>query len=129
VKLPTASNHVGNGKVEGGLAVPISIAASPVTVVLGPELDLLADADRHGHHAAVVNLVNVSGPIADGVTLIGEVWTMTNFDPAETATLVSLDAALAFAVTKRLQLDLGANFGLTKQTPDTELYLGVSARF
>ncbi len=129
VKFPIASDDIGNGKVEGGLAVPVSMAAGPVTLVFGPELDLLADADGQGHHAAVVNLVNVSGPIADGVTLIGEVWTMTNFDPADTATLVSLDAALAYAVTDRLQLDLGANVGLTKPTPDAELYLGVSARF
>jgi len=129
VKVPIASDNVGNGKVEGGLAVPISIAAGPVTLVFGPELDVLADANGQGHHAAVVNLVNVSGPIADGLTLIGEVWTMTNFDPTATATLVSLDAALAYAITGRLQLDLGANFGLKKPTPDTELYLGVSARF
>jgi hypothetical protein len=129
LKVPIASEDVGNGKIEGGLAVPISVAAGPVNLVFGPELDVLADADGQGHHAAVVNLVNVSGPIADGVTLIGEVWTMTNFDPTATATLVSVDTALAYTVTDRLQLDLGANFGLTKPTPDTELYLGVSARF
>jgi hypothetical protein len=129
VKLPTASSDVGNGKVEGGLAVPISIAASPVTVVLGPELDLLADADGHGYHAALVNLVNISGPVADGVTLIGEVWTMTNFDPVGTVTLASLDTALSYAPTNQLQLDFGANFGLTKWTPDAELYLGLSTSF
>ena len=70
VKLPTADGDIGNGKVEGGLAVPISIATGgPVTVVLGPELDLLADADGDGHHPALVNLVNVAGPIAPGLTL------------------------------------------------------------
>jgi hypothetical protein len=129
VKLPTASNHVGNDKVEGGFAVPISLAARPVTVVLGPELDLLADADGQGHHAALVNLVNVSGSVADGVTLIGEAWTMTNFDPADTVTLVSLDAALAYVVSESLQLDVGTNLGLTRPTADVELYVGVSVRF
>ena len=129
LKLPTASSDVGNGKVEGGLALPISIAASPVTVVLGPELDVLADADGDGRHAALVNLVNLSGPVADGMTLIAEVWTMTNFDPAQTVTLVSADVALAYAVSNNFQFDLGANYGLTKWTPDVELYLGVSTRF
>jgi hypothetical protein len=130
VKLPTADGDIGNGKVEGGLAVPISIATgSPVTVVLGPELDMLADADGDGHHAALVNLVNLSGPIGDGVTLYGELWTMTNFDPADTVTLASADAALSWLVKDQLQLDIGANFGLTRNTADIELYAGASVRF
>lgn len=130
VKLPTADRDIGNGKVEGGVAVPIGIATgSPVTVVIGPELDLLADADDHGHHAALVNLVNISAPVADGVTLAGELWTMTNFDPADTVTLASADAALAYAVNATTQLDIGANVGLTKYTADAELYVGISLRF
>lgn len=130
VKLPTADGDIGNGKVEGGLAVPVSIATgSPVTVVFSPELDLPADADGDGRHAALVNLVNVSGPIADGLTLYGELWTQTNFDPADTVTLVSADTALAWLVSNELQLDVGANFGLNQNTADVELYAGVSLRF
>lgn len=130
VKLPTAKTGIGNGKVEGGLAVPISIATgSPVTVVLGPELDLLADSDGDGRHVALVNLVNVSGPIAPGLTLVGELWTATNFDPADTVTLASADAALAYAVSHTFQLDLGANLGLNRNTPDIEVYAGFSIRF
>jgi hypothetical protein len=130
VKLPTADGDIGNGKVEGGLAVPISISTGgAATVVLGPELDILADADGSGRHAALVNLVNVAGPIAPGVTLVGEIWTMTNFDPADTVTLASADAALAWLVSDRVQLDIGANFGLTRSTADLELYAGASVRF
>lgn len=130
VKLPTADGDIGNGMVEGGLAVPIAISTgSPVTVVLGPEFDLLADADGDGYHAALVNLVNVSGPIADGLTLYGELWTQSNFDPADTVTLASADAALAWLVRDEVQLDAGANFGLTKYTADVEIYAGLSFRF
>jgi hypothetical protein len=32
-------------------------------------------------------------------------------------------------VNKDLQFDAGANFGLNRQTPDVELYTGVSVRF
>lgn len=130
LKLPTAGHAVGNGMIEGGLAVPVSIAtASPVTVVLGPELDLLADSDGEGHHAALVNLVNVSAPVAHGLSLTGELWTMTNFDPAGTVTLASADAAIAYLASPKVQIDAGGNFGLTGSTADAELYLGVSLRF
>ena len=129
VKVPTADGDIGNGKVEGGLAVPISMASGPVTVVLGPELDMLADADGQGHHAAIVNLVNVAGPIAPGLTLAGEIWTMTNLDPADSVTQASADAALSWLVNEGAQLDVGANLGLTRDTADVELYAGASIRF
>ncbi|MCL6739861.1 transporter [Sphingomonas sp. RB56-2] len=130
IKLPTADQDIGNGKVEGGLGVPVSFATGgPLTVVLGPELDLLADSDGHGRHVAIVNIVNLSGPIADGVTLYGELWAMTNFDPADTVTLASADVAIAYLATDRLQLDLGANMGLNRNTADIEIYAGVSVRF
>jgi hypothetical protein len=129
VKLPTASGDIGNGKVEGGLAVPISMASGAVTVVLGSELDMLADADGEGHHPALVNLINVAGPIVPGLTLVGEIWTMTNFDPSDRLTQASADAALGWLVSDRVQLDIGANFGLNRNTADVELYAGASVRF
>jgi hypothetical protein len=54
---------------------------------------------------------------------------MTNFDPAGTVTLASADAALAYAVTNRFQIDAGTNFGLTDNIADVELYAGLSLRF
>jgi len=90
---------------------------------------VLADADGAGHHPALVNLFNVAGPIASGLTLVGEIWTMTNFDPAESVTQASAEAALAWLVSNRVQLDMGVNFGLTRSTADLELYAGASVRF
>ncbi len=73
---------------------------------------------------AIVNLVNVAGPIAPRLTLAGELWTNVNFDPAGTIKQASADVALAYAVSDDLQLDAGANFGLTRDTPDVEIYVG-----
>jgi hypothetical protein len=36
---------------------------------------------------------------------------------------------VAYLVSKDLQLDAGANFGLNRETPDVELYAGFSVRF
>jgi hypothetical protein len=129
VKLPTADRDIGNGKVEGGLAVPMSMAVGSATLTFGPEADLLADADGDGRHFAVVNLINLAGPVAPRLTLIGELWTATNFDPADTVTLASADAAVAYLVNNNLQLDLGTNIGINRHTPGIELYAGVSVRF
>jgi hypothetical protein len=127
-KVPTAKRGIGNGKLEGGLAVPFSAFFGAVTLTLGPELDLLADADGDGRHVALVNLVNVAGTIAPRLTLVGELWSNLNFDPAGTIKQASADAALVYALSTNAQLDLGANLGLTGDTSDVEIYVGISLR-
>jgi hypothetical protein len=130
VKLPSAAEGLGNGEVEGGIAVPISFAvAGPVTMTLGPELDLLADADGSGRHVALVNLINLSLPVSPRLTIVGELWTNLNLDPAGTVEQASADAAIAYSLSKSLQLDLGGNIGLTREAPDFEIYAGLSFRF
>lgn len=130
VKIPTAAAGLGNDKVEGGVALPISFAlAGPVTMTLGPELDLLADGDGLGRHLALVNLINLSVAVAPRWTLAGELWTNFNLDPAGTIEQASADAAVAYAVSSALQLDIGTNVGLTADTPDLEIYAGLSFRF
>jgi hypothetical protein len=130
LKLPTARRGLGNGAVEGGVAVPVSFAlAGPVTMTLGPELDLLADVDRQGHHVAVVNLVNLSLPVAQRLIVIGELWSNLNFEPSGTIRQASADVAAAFSLSNRMQLDAGVNVGLTRDTPALEAYAGISIRF
>lgn len=130
VKLPTAKHSLGNGRVEGGIAVPLSFAirAGP-TVTLGPEADLLADGDGHGYHAGIVNLVNVGISPAPRLSLSAEIWNAMNFDPAGTVRLWSADVSSAYLASNRVQLDAGANFGLNRATPDVELYAGASVLF
>jgi hypothetical protein len=53
VKLPAARHGIGNGKVEGGLAAPVSTTLGKATLSLGPEVDLLADSDRAGRHLSI----------------------------------------------------------------------------
>jgi len=131
VKLPTANHQLGNGKVEGGLLVPIAVplGRGPLTLSLDPELDLIADSDGHGRHAATEQVVNLGIQASDKLNLSAELWAMWDWDPAATGKQASADGAVAYLVTNDFQLDAGANFGLNKQTPDIELYTGVSLRF
>jgi hypothetical protein len=128
VKVPTANHQLGNGKVEGGLLVPIAVplGKSPLTLSLDPEVDLLADADGHGYSLATQQVVNVGYAINDKLSVSGEIWGMWQ---RGTAAQRSADAAVAYLVNKRLQIDAGANFGQNAATPDEEVYAGVSVEF
>jgi hypothetical protein len=98
------------------------------SLTLGPELDVLADSDGHGHHAAATGLINVSHALSSRLTLAVELWAQNNRDPAGTIRQRSADVALSFLVNPTLQLDVGANFGLNSSTPDSQIYLGLSHR-
>jgi hypothetical protein len=129
VKLPTASHDVGNGHVEGGLIAPISVSLpAKFTLALGPELDALENADRTGAHVNVVNVVDVNRSFGKW-TVYGELWNEQTFDPRGAVAQTTADAAVAYLLTSTLQLDAGANFGLDRNAPQQQYYLGVSHRF
>jgi hypothetical protein len=131
VKIPTANHQLGNGKVEGGLLVPVQvpIGKSPLTLSLDPELDLLADADGNGRHLATQQVVNLGLQATAKVSVSTEIWAKWDWDPAGTGKQVSWDVSAAYLPSKTLQLDVGANFGLNRQTSDVEVYTGASVRF
>jgi Putative MetA-pathway of phenol degradation len=131
VKIPTASRAIGNRKVEAGLAVPIDYAIpnSPFSIALGPEVDWLADNDGGGHHAAMVQVAGVGMQVAPRLTLGADLWGQWNWDPAGTNKQATADGSVAYLVSNSVQIDGGGNFGLNRETPDVELYAGVSTRF
>jgi hypothetical protein len=130
VKAPTARSGIGNDRWEGGMAVPIGITLpAGFSLTLGPQLDALADADGHGHHAALSNLVNLSHPLTARLSVAVEYWRQDNWDTSGVVRQQSADAALVFAVNPALQLDMGINLGLNRQTPDRQFYLGVAHRW
>jgi hypothetical protein len=129
VKLPTARLGIGNGRLEGGVAVPVNISVpGGWTVTLGPQLDILADFDGSGRHAGFTGLVNIAKQFG-AFTLYNEIWTSQNFDPSGTVRQYSYDVSLAWLPRPTLQFDVGANVGLNANTPDLVAYVGISTRF
>ena len=131
IKIPIAKHDLGNGKWEGGLLVPIgySIPKSPLAIALTPEVDWVADADGNGHHAAMAQVVSLGWAVTEKLSLSAEIWGAWDWDPAGTTRQASADGSLAYLVSSDVQLDAGANVGLNRNTPDAELYGGVSLRF
>ena len=131
VKIPAANRSLGNGKWEAGLLIPIgySIPKSPFSLGLTPELDWIADADGHGHHAAMTQVASLGWQATDKLNLSAEIWGQWDWDPLGTTRQYSADGAVAYLLSNDVQLDAGANFGLNRETPDVELYGGISVRF
>jgi hypothetical protein len=73
--------------------------------------------------------VNLSREVIKNVTAYVELWSDYNADPTAKATLMSFDTALAWVFVPNVQIDVGANFGLTGATPAVQIYTGLSQRF
>ena len=131
VKVPTARRPIGNRRWEGGLVLPIQYAIpnSPLTIALTPEIDWAADSAGHGHHALAASVVNLGWQATRKLNLSAEIWGQWDWDPAGTERQVSADVAASYLASSRVQLDVGANFGLNRATPDADLYVGVSRLF
>ena len=130
VKVPTAGRDVGNGAWEGGVSVPIQYGL-PDGFSLGssPEIDVIEDADGRGRHVQFVTTANVGRTLGTRTSVGVELWTAQDFDPESTGRQYSADVFATWLATTMVQLDAGANFGLNRQTPDVQVYFGVSTRF
>ena len=130
VKVPAAKPGIGNEAIEGGLLVPVNYKLTDtITLTAVPELDIFKNALDDGRHANTAQLVNVGFALPGNFTLYGELWGDWTFDPTGTVTQLSADAALAYGVTPYLQLDVGLNVGLNRNTPDLQGYIGIAQKF
>ena len=131
----TAYSHFRNkedGLVSsGGVIIPMAVSLPDgFSLGVSPQVDGVPNASGHGRHAAYVAAVGLShpiGPISAGV----ELWGAIDDDPSGRTTQASLDLMAAFIpkTNANLQLDAGVNLGLTHDTPDVEIAVGVARRF
>lgn len=130
VKLPTASKQIGNGKVEGGLVVPLSwsLGDTPLSLSSSPEIDLIADEDGDGYHAAGAATLSLGFAASDRLSLAAELWTGWDWDEATTRQS-SIGTNAAYQITSEVQIDAQVDFGLTRDSADVAVSGGVSVRF
>ena len=77
----------------------------------------------------MIQVLNLGTSVTDRLSVSGEIWGMWDWDPAGTGQQVSVDGSISYLLSKNMQLDAGANFGLNSETPEVELYSGISVRF
>jgi hypothetical protein len=130
VSLPTGGEAIGAGDWGAGLQVPISFPLNKtVSIALTPEIDAAVNSSRHGRHLAYGVAGGLSIAVKDGINLALESQVMRDEDPFDSSTQALAGAAAGFMIGSETQVDLGSEFGLNHNTPDTRVYLGVARRF
>lgn len=131
VKIPTSKRSLGNGKVEGGIVVPIEyeIPGSPLSLAISPQLDLVADGDGSGHHLAATQVAGLAFPLSERLSASAEVLVSWDWEQDSTVRQSAAGGSLAFLVSNDVQLDAGVVVGLNREAADLELYSGLAFRF
>jgi hypothetical protein len=128
--LPVGRQPIGAGTWSAGLIVPVDYALNKaLTVQFTPEIDASANESGHGRHLAYGGVVGLGIDLSDSVSTEIEIEESRDRDPSGHTTQSLAGVSLAFQPTKQTQLDIGVNAGLNHNSPDAELYVGVSRKF
>ena len=129
VTAPVGRSPLGAGDWGGGVIVPVSFDLSPaLNLQFSPEVDAVADEDRHGRHLAYGSVVGLGVSISDAVNVTFEVAGTRDQDPDGHTTALYGAASASWMPSKNLQLDMGTTLGLNHDADDLELYFGISRR-
>jgi Putative MetA-pathway of phenol degradation len=128
--LPTASNGVGAGDWGAGVLLPVSYELpGQIELELTAEADAAVDEDGDGRHLAYGAILGLDVPVSNAAEATFELSAKRDRDPAGATTELLAGLSADWTPTENLQLDIGANAGLNRDSPDLELYIGVARRF
>lgn len=112
--------------VQGGVILPLGVELAPTwgfgTMV---EVDFVAEEGRPGRSVNFVYSATVGHDFSDRFGMYGEVFSESSKGPW----VGTLDVGATFAITPNVQLDWGANFGVSRAADGFNPFLGLSIRF
>jgi len=128
--LPTGKTGIGAGDWGAGLLVPVSYALTEVfTIEMTPEWDAAVDSDGKGRHGAYGSAAGLNMKLSEQWSMSVETQVIRDRDPAGHSIQALAGAFLAWQPKDRVQFDAGAQAGLNRNTPDVEIYFGITEKF
>lgn len=129
VTLPTATDGVGAGKVQGGLIVPFSaLLSDDFTLGLMVEFDAVYVGEEDRYIAEFVHTATISRPLVGNLDAFIEYAGFAGMSGGQPY-IASFNAGLTYGVTPDWQLDAGVRVGLTRASEDVGLFAGMSMRY
>lgn len=130
VTLPVAGAPGGAGDWGAGLVVPMSWdIGGGLSLQSTTEGDAAVDADGHGRHPALSEIVGLGVPLTGNLGMTAEVQLLRDWDPAGHTTQAYAGLSFALSLSDDLQLDAGGVAGLNADSSDVQVYAGISRRF
>jgi hypothetical protein len=129
VTIPTATDGMGAGAVEGGVIVPLSISLPlDFEMAVMAEFDFNRSAADDRYVVDFVHTATISHAIWEDLGAFIEYAGFANLNHDERYRAYA-DAGLTLALTPDVQLDLGVRVGLTEASEDLGMFTGLSLRY
>ncbi len=130
LKLPTANAHLGNGRVEGGVELPLNInLPANFQLSLETEFDAVRNDANTRYEAAFTNIAYLGYTFLDKkLTYYVEWYSRVNQGP-DSAVDGEVDTGLVYYIGKNAEVDFGCNFGVTRAAPDYQPFVGLTVRY
>lgn len=128
--LPSGGEAIGAGDWGAGLMLPVSYSLNDmIGVALTPAIEAAVDGDRQGRHLSYGAVIGLSAAVSDSLSGALEIQMTRDEDPAGHSTEALAGLSFAWVSSGDLQLDAGVVAGLNADSPDIELYFGITHRF
>ncbi len=129
VKLPTAHEALGNGRVEGGVILPLAVQLPHgLSLCFMPEFDAVTTGDGEPYRVDWVHTATLGFPIAGEVGGYVEYAGFADLSHTEPYRRY-FNAGVTYAPTPNIQVDGGVRIGLTTAADDWGLFVGISHRY
>lgn len=130
VTVPTGDGDVSAGDWGGGVLLPVQLTLpSGFQLGLTPEVDAAVDAAGNGRHLAYGGVVGLSRDVGNNLSAGAEIAAFEDEDPSGHSLDARVTGELAWQVSKRLQLDIEGDLGLSDGAPDHALMIGFAEKF
>ena len=130
VSLPVGRTPIGSGDWATGALLPMTYSLSDkVGLAVTPEVDAAVDDDGDGRHLAYSSAAGVTYALTGSLTAAAEFQALRDRDPAGHVTQTKAAVWLTYLATPDTQFDVFGAAGLNHNTPDAQLYAGISHRF
>ena len=130
IQIPTArtSNGLGTGKVQGGIAFPVSFTL-PKDFGLGvmPEVDYLRNADNTGYGTQFFHSASLDHPIYGNLNGYIEYVGIASTHLHQTY-LAFMGTGFSYVFSENFQIDSGVNFGISDHADDYTITAGFTWR-
>ncbi len=130
VTLPVGASSVSAGDWSAGAVIPGSFSlGSGLSLGATGILAAAVDSDGDGRHFAATQYLGLSQSLTDDIGVTGEVGISYDDDLSGDVWAPVASVSMAWSPQPLLQFDAGTVVGLDDDSPDLQLYIGMSKLF
>ena len=127
--LPTASGDMGSRRMEGGLILPFALSLpNEWSLGLMAQVNRAKNESDDHFHTEFISSFTMGHDIAGDLAGYAEFFSQSS-DEDGADWIATADFGLTYALNPDVQLDAGANIGLTRAADDLNPFVGFSARY